>query len=481
MICLRDNRFDSFARKLERADFFSAVPVAFDGLEQQHITKDAAQVWEIFDRYDGKTLSDLQKFSNGKLITLGHIKNDDPAFFTISNIAFDNEGKDVPKSFYLNTSNLMGVLRLRHPDNETSIQMEIHSRFDKDNRQLFLNYLLSKVFQVDFMDLVSAGSNRLWDILVAIMFIQRLKEAVPIGLYKEYMQFEKNDLNFRGRLDLPRHLRQNFPLNDKIAYSYREITFDNPLNHLLRSALEMIRKKWPSLLYNDPDIRDLITALICATPTWNHSSIRDILRMPICKEVLRHPFFAEYYEESRVLAVMILQEEGLSVYDAAESEVSGIVFDGTWLWEEYISTILSPLGFLHANYDTKVGKIKLFNEAGIVGMDDIYPDFYSEARKIVLDTKYKNDKESREDIFQLLSYTFITGAEKCGLIYPPQEKERTHSNITINQKFNDKKVAKWQSFAFDAIPGNKDIIAFMQEQENRLAKYIENNGEENAL
>ena len=178
---------------------------------------------------------------------------------------------------------------------------------------------------------------------------------------------------------------------------------------------------------------------------------------------------------------MILQEEGLSVYDAAESEVSGVVFDGAWLWEEYISTILSPLGFLHANYDTKVGKIKLFNEAGIVGMDDIYPDFYSEARKIVLDTKYKNDKESREDIFQLLSYTFITGAEKCGLIYPPQEKERTHSNITINQKFNDKKVAIWQSFAFDALPGNKDIIAFMQEQENRLAKYIENNGEENAL
>ena len=88
---------------------------------------------------------------------------------------------------------------------------------------------------------------------------------------------------------------------------------------------------------------------------------------------------------------------------------------------------------------------------------------------------------SYESSCALKRTTFITGAEKCGLIYPPQEKERTHSNITINQKFNDKKVAKWQSFAFDAIPGNKDIIAFMQEQENRLAKYIENNGENNAL
>ena len=485
MIHLCDNRFGDFARRFTLPeDKIIAAYCDRDNLAELPVDKKAAEVWPILCRYSGMTLPGLRKLSNGQLITWGKInqeEKDDPVFFSIDRMDFSGEEKAIPKSFFLNTSNLMGVLRLRHPDNETSIQMEIHSRFDKDNRQLFLNYLLSKVFQVDFMDLVSAGSNRLWDILVAIMFIQRLKEAVPIGLYKEYKLFEKNDLNFRGRLDLPRHLRQNFPLNDKIAYSYREITFDNPLNHLLRSALEMIRKKWPSLLYNDPDIRDLITALTCATPTWNHSSIRDILRMPICKEALRHPFFAEYYEESRVLAVMILQEEGLSVYDAAESEVSGVVFDGAWLWEEYISTILSPLGFLHANYDTKVGKIKLFNEAGIVGMDDIYPDFYSEARKIVLDTKYKNDKESREDIFQLLSYTFITGAEKCGLIYPPQENNRSHSTVIIKQNFKREKVAKWHSFAFDAIPENKDIIAFMQEQENRLAKYIENNGENNAL
>ena len=476
MIHLRDNRFGDFARSFTlHEDKIIAANCDSDNLAELPVDKKAAEVWSILCRYSGMTLPGLRKLSNGQLITWGKIsqeEKDDPVFFSIDRMDFSGEEKAIPKSFFLNTSNLMGVLRLKHPEHETSIQMEIHSRFDKDKRQLFLNYLLSRVFQVNFMDLVSAGSNRLWDILVAIMFIQRLKEAVPIGLYKEYKQFEKNDLNFRGRLDLPRHLRQNFPLNDKIAYSYREITFDNPLNHLLRSALEMIRKKWPSLLYNDPDIRDLITALTCATPTWNHSSIRDILRMPICKEALRHPFFAEYYEESRILAVMILQEEGLSVYDAAESEVSGVVFDGAWLWEEYISTILSPWGFVHSNYDTGVGKIELFKDKRIAGMDYIYPDFYSETRKMVLDTKYKNDKESREDIFQLLSYTFITGAEKCGLIYPPQEKERTHSNITINQKFNDKKVAKWQSFAFDAIPENGDVIAFMQEQENRLVKYI---------
>ena len=79
------------------------------------------------------------------------------------------------------------------------------------------------------------------------------------------------------------------------------------------------------------------------------------------------------------------------------------------------------------------------------------------------------------------SYTFITGSEKCGLIYPPQENKRSHSTVIIKQNFKREKVAKWHSFAFEPIPENKDIIAFMQEQENRLAKYIENNGENNAL
>ena len=414
-----------------------------------------------------KKLADLRKKSNGNLITLGKVKketDEDPAFFTLT-----GSGNE----YALHTSNLMGVLRLRDPKNGTSVQIEVHSRFDKGNNQSFLNYLLSKVFRVDFMGSAAMGNDRLWDILTAILFIQKLKAAVPVGLYKEYKRFEENDLNFRGRLDLARHLRQNYPLQDKIAYSYRAITFDNPVNHLLRSAVDVIQRKYPELLYSDNEIKNFVSALKNATPTWTKACNRDLLRAPVCRESLRHPFFAEYYEAPRSLAKMILEEEGYSIYDkACEDEVSGVIFDGAWLWEEYIATILTPLGFIHADPDSKTGGCEIFigKEKEQMGQENIYPDFYHKEEKIVLDTKYKRDTEKREDIYQVLSYALITGSTHCGLIFPPAGNENFRkTDNEVNNGFNQN--ITWHSIAFSELKG--DIVTFMQKQEGKLAEVIE--------
>ncbi len=468
MIRLRDNRFDLLARKFEQqADKISSDPV--DDLPAVDISQDPApaEVRKLLKDYSGKNLAKLREMSNGNLITLGRVKkeeNDDPAFFTLRELS--------ETRFALDTSNLMGVLRLRDPANGTSVQIEVHSRFDKGENQPFLNYLLSKVFRVDFMGSAAMGNDRLWDILAAILFIQKLKAAVPVGLYKEYKRFEENDLNFRGRLDLARHLRQNYPLQDKIAYSYRAITFDNPVNHLLRSAVEVIQRKYPELLYSDNEIKNFVSALKNATPTWTSACNRDLLRAPVCRESLRHPFFAEYYEAPRSLAKMILEEEGYSIYDkTCEDEVSGVIFDGAWLWEEYIATILTPLGFIHADPDSKTGGCKIFIGEEQMGQENIYPDFFHKEKKIVLDTKYNMDTEKREDIFQVLSYALITGSTYCGLIYPPTKsgESRCCKTVGVNNGFNQD--IKWHSIAFSKLKG--DIVGFMHKQEENLKEAIE--------
>ena len=445
MIRLRDNQFDKNAPQIAN---LSADKLA------------------LLDEYSGNTLAKLREKSNGNLITLGRVKKEseeDPAFFTRR-----GEGENC----CLETSNLMGVLRLRDHQKGTSVQIEVHSRFDKGNSQSFLNYLLSKVFRVDFIGSAAKGNDQLWDILAAILFIQKLKAAVPVGLYKEYKRFEENDLNFRGRLDLSRHLKHNYPLQDKIAYSYRAITFDNPLNHLLRSAVDVIQRKYPELLYSDNEIKNFVDALKNATPSWTKACNRELLRSSVCRESLRHPFFAEFYEEPRSLAKMILEEEGYSIYDtASKDEVSGVIFDGAWLWEEYIATILTPLGFFHANPDSKSNGKQIFKGEEQMGQENIYPDFYCEKKKIVLDTKYKMNTEKREDIFQVLSYALITGSTHCGLIYPPTKSEESLccKNVGVNNGFNQD--IKWHSIAFSELKG--DIVDFMQGQEENLRKAIE--------
>ena len=464
MIRLRDNRFDKFARTFSK----QGHKLVFEKEEEEEKQEKegfeahelSADVYDLLEKFSGDKLADLRKKSNGNLITLGQIKEkeDDPAFFTLS----QKENK-----YALHTSNLMGVLRLRDPENGTSVQIEVHSRFDTGKNQPFLNYLLSKVFRVDFIGSAAKGSDQLWDILTAILFIQKLKAAVPVGLYKEYKRFEENDLNFRGRLDLARHLRQNYPLQDKIAYSYRAITFDNPVNHLLRSAVDVIQRKYPELLYSDNEIKNFVDALKNATPSWTKACNRELLRSSVCRESLRHPFFAEYYEEPRSLAKMILEEEGYSIYDkACEDEVSGVIFDGAWLWEEYIATILEPLGFVHADCDTNTGHLEL----GIGELQKVYPDFYSIDNKIVLDTKYKRDTEKREDIYQVLSYALITGSTHCGLIFPPTENKNFYCKTAgVNNGFVPN--IQWHSIAFPKL--KDDIVTFMQDQEKNLRNAIE--------
>lgn len=121
------------------------------------------------------------------------------------------------------------------------------------------------------------------------------------------------------------------------------------------------------------------------------------------------------------LCLMILNQEkhGLGYQD---QKIYGILFDVAWLWEEYVYTLL-PKGFVHPRNKDKTDGISVFS----VGKRKVYPDFYDRERKIVLDAKYKKLELTekginREDLFQLISYSYILKAEKAGLIFPSMEQ-----------------------------------------------------------
>lgn len=58
-------------------------------------------------------------------------------------------------------------------------------------------------------------------------------------------------------------------------------------------------------------------------------------------------------------------------YGESDDEISGILFDGAWLWEEYVNTLLCHQGFLHPENRKKTGRICLFTD----GSGFRYPDF----------------------------------------------------------------------------------------------------------
>ena len=105
-----------------------------------------------------------------------------------------------------------------------------------------------------------------------------------------------------------------------------------------------------------------------------------------------------------------------------EQKIHGILFDVSWLWEEYIYTLL-PKDFIHPRNKDKTDGISVFSNRE----RKVFPDFYHKELKIVLDAKYKKLEDTekginREDLFQLISYSYILKAEKAGLNFPSEKK-----------------------------------------------------------
>ena len=298
-------------------------------------------------------------------------------------------------------------------------RLTISSRFSDESNDHFLHYLLQKVLHINLttLDVALSREDKFYQLLM-YLFPKYLQAALRKGLYKEYQRFSHNDSHVKGVIDVRNHLKKNLPFMGNIAYTTREFTYDNPLMQLIRHTIEYIKnqKSFGASLDNN---RESIAEIIRVTPSYKLADFAKIIRMNKTKSI-RHAYFREY-RKLQELCLMILNQEkhGLGYQ---EQKIHGILFDVSWLWEEYVYTLL-PKDFIHPRNKDKTDGISVFS----VGKRKVYPDFYDRERKIVLDAKYKKLEFTekginREVLFQLISYSYILKAEKAGLIFPSMEQ-----------------------------------------------------------
>ena len=302
-------------------------------------------------------------------------------------------------------------------------RLTISSRFSDESNDYFLHYLLQKVLHINLtsLDVVLSREDKLYQLLM-YLFPKYLQAAIRKGLYKEYHRFSYNDSHVKGVIDVRNHLKKNLPFTGNIAYTTREFTYDNPLMQLIRHTIEYIKKQkgiGQGVFDNLLTSRENVAEIVRVTPSYKLVDRAKIIRRNQSK-LLRHAYFHEY-RKLQELCLMILNQEkhGLGYQD---QKIHGILFDVAWLWEEYVHTLL-PKDFIHPRNKEKLGGISVFS----VGKRKVYPDFYDRERKIVLDAKYKKlefiEKGiNREDLFQLISYSYILKAEKAGLVFPSEDK-----------------------------------------------------------
>ena len=372
--------------------------------------QDVSSLFPIAD----KTIAELCKENENLLIFPYSIESSEDRIGESSVMSILNT--DDPDKVRISTGNVMGFIGVGN------LQIKIKSRFDIGRDDFLLHYMLQRVFSFNLFNL--SHNNEQEDIFDFIMFMfpYFLKSAMRQGVYREYQNSQHNDAHLKGPIDLGKHIARNIPFVGNIAYSTREYSHDNNMTELIRHTIEFMKTKkyGQAVLKIDRETIENVNAIVEHTSQYNKSNRNSIISKNL--RMKSHPYYTEY-RPLQALCLQILRMDDIK-YGESDEEICGILFDGAWLWEEYVNTILSKQGFTHPENKRHKGGIYLFE--GHSGIR--YPDFYKD--DIVLDAKYKRlgsynkiSKVEPDDVHQVMAYMSALHVNKGGFIAPLEYKQ----------------------------------------------------------
>ena len=374
------------------------------------LRKNVAALFPIAD----KTVAQLCRENENLLIFPYSIESSDDRIGESSVMSILNT--DDSEKVRITTGNVMGFIGVEN------LQIKIKSRFDVGRDDFLLHYMLQKVLSFNLFDL--SHNNEQEDVFDFIMFMfpYFLKAAMRQGVYREYQNFKHNDANLKGTIDIGRHIAKNVPFVGNIAYSTREYSHDNNMTELIRHTIDFMKTKryGQSVLNVDRETIENVKIIVEHTPLYNKNERSSIISKNL--RVKAHPYYTEY-RPLQTLCLQILRMEEVK-YGESDDEICGILFDGAWLWEEYVNTILRDIGFIHPENKLHKGGIYLFDDHSGIR----YPDFYKD--DMVLDAKYKRlgsyEKVSmvdRDDVHQVMAYMTTLHVDRGGFIAPLEKKQ----------------------------------------------------------
>ena len=379
--------------------------------------RDFSDCRELLGRIADYSLEYLEK--EGIFVFPEHVKDSDD--LTKEQVVIKSVDND-----YV-TSNVMGFLGFNGE------KLTIKSRFssEQDSKDFFLQYLIQRVFDFPNFTDFSIQSNFKENIFMYLIFLfpYYLKKAMRKGLFKTYERNFYNDSNVKGSIDISRHIKLNTPFLGKIAYSKKEYSYDNYVTELIRHTVEYIHSKsyGKQILCK---VRDEVNKVVSVTEQYSFYDRQKILSKNVQNPV-KHAYYNEY-QDLQKLCLEILKDQKQQISVGCCS-LYGILFDGAWLWEEYVNTLIGDV-FYHprnkGNSDgTYSGAQQLFTSTSFNSEKDrvsglIYPDFIGKYTKnrIIADAKYKPESNIKnKDYLQILAYMLRFDSKKAFYIYPFQK------------------------------------------------------------
>lgn len=403
----------------------------------------------------------LNKSENLKVIS----RSSETKLYQDNNERFDGVVGVLTNTISMSAEEILGSEKTDDIDKskiDINIKLQIHSRMDinedvgADGMQENIEkpYFLSTLLLYGNLDNptdedIPNSYEDVFDFLLIFWFFQQIKDVCDKGFYRTYQRIERNDTRLKGTIDFARHIRLNLGQdNGKIAYSYREHTVDNFLNHLILSAYRCLKRKYPSLfdkLITSPqnsNVRDYISSL---ENMLSYTNNRDSMLLFKNAKPISHPFYTEY-EALRKTCIMILQNEGISIFDDGnENSSKGILYYIPDLWEDYLEALLREKIDKGIDMESQ-DEIKIFDKKNTAKPDFV---FYNDKEKkepfMILDAKFRPKWEEAisgkvlylDDYDKCIRDMNTINAHSTGVIFPVSGSEKIEQDEQ-NQDYSHK-------------------------------------------
>ena len=250
------------------------------------------------------------------------------------------------------------------------------------------------------------------------LFARRLLAAVRRGLPRRYVSREDDIPVLRGRLNVTRQFTQLAAVQDRLACRFDELSEDTPLNRVLKAAVVGLLRLTRSA-ENSRRLSDLAARFDHVT------DVSDPLREPVQLDRTNTAF-----HDLLALARVFLSGDWQSTA-SGRSHGFGLLFAMNDLFEAFVGKCLSRAAAPRSVSLQDRGSYLLSNPYAGTRLFAVRPDAVVDKHRnpVVFDTKWKwlwrddgggNDTlgVSSADVYQMLAYARVYGAQRLVLVYP---------------------------------------------------------------
>lgn len=305
------------------------------------------------------------------------------------------------------------------------------AEMDADGRPLF------HVFYDQPLIKLSQDTEQDGELLYALSFVTSCYSLCRKGLKKTMFHQEENYASkVRGKIEIKKNIRMNTckGRNDKFYCRYIDFTEDNIENRILKATLlkckEIIGRRFPStsevskrMNYCQNAFRRVKTVRIKASDfngvdaSGLYMYYKPLLQQARC--IYGQKYYAFKNEDGQSITKSVFTIPYMINMESLFEFYARIVLKRTINTEKYSLDRYSEKLYIQKDV-SDISEV----ERGIHLMPYCIPDIIIRDNEdqrpvLVIDAKYKpNSRSTRSDTHQLLSYALLTGAKRCGFVFP---------------------------------------------------------------